>query len=665
MTTVADGLLDRDPRKDCYRSVLDALGEAVFVHEAADGRLLYCNDQARRMYGYSLDEMLHSDIEKWSAGTPPYRQQDALTHLALARQTRMPQRFEWLARHHSGALFWVDVTARYLHQEEGDRFVVTVREIRDLKPADEELRASAERLRNLMSRVPGVAIQGYRSDGTVIFWNQASEQLYGYTEAEALGRNLLDLIIPTELREEVVAAVKAMMTTGVDHPPGEISLLRKDGSRVTVYSNHVALRLPGQPPEFFCMDMDLTELHRLAQERMDLERKLLHTQKLESLGVLAGGIAHDFNNLLTAMLGNLDLALRDVSPASPAHPCLKDALVAVHRASDLTRQMLAYSGKGQFVLQEISLNQLVEENINILHTAICKTASLNLALHPLLPAIRGDVGQLQQVVMNLITNASDALENQPGHILLTTGETEMTMEQLSHSRTDTKPLPGRYVYLEVKDGGCGMDEATQARLFDPFFTTKRAGRGLGLSAVLGIVRGHAGAILVDSTPGMGTCIRVAFPSLSTPTLKPPEVESGLTTEVRSSLAGLRILLVDDEAGIRLFGQRSLSRLGAQVLVAENGLDALALAHDHAGTLSCAVVDLTMPQMDGLSCLRVLKQKYPELPVILSSGYTQEDVVRRLGMLAMDGFISKPYESDTLAREIARVVAHATSARAQI
>jgi two-component system cell cycle sensor histidine kinase/response regulator CckA len=459
----------------------------------------------------------------------------------------------------------------------------------------------------------------------------------------------------------VVVALRNMMTTGVDHPPGEISLMRKDGSRVTVFSSHVALRLPGLDAEFFCLDMDLTELNRLAQERMDMERKMLHAQKLESLGVLAGGIAHDFNNLLTAMLGNLDLVLRDVSPVSPAYTSLHDALTAVNRAADLTRQMLAYAGKSQFVLQEINLNRLVEENFHILRTAICKTASLKLNLSPSLPAIRGDLGQLQQVVMNLITNASDALENRPGAIALVTRVAELTTEQLCHSRSEAAASPGRFVVLEVTDDGCGMDESTLNRLFDPFFTTKRSGRGLGLSALLGIIRNHDGVILVDSKPGLGTCFRVAFPALAIAAPSRPATEALAVTLSRTSLAGMHILLVDDEAGIRLFGQRSLIRMGARVVVAENGVEALALAQEHAGTLSCALVDLTMPQMDGLSCLRALKQSYPGLPVILSSGYARDEVARRLKGHTLDGFISKPYVTETLALELIRVVGPAPSA----
>lgn len=198
-----------------------------------------------------------------------------------------------------------------------------------------------------------------------------------------------------------------------------------------------------------------------------------------------------------------------------------------------------------------------------------------------------------------------------------------------------------------------MDEVTQHRLFDPFFTTKRAGRGLGLSAVLGIVRGHSGAILVDSIPGKGTCIRVAFPALAARSQPRP---SGHADEApRPSIKDFRVLLVDDEPGIRLLGQRILDRLGAHVILAEDGLEALALAKEHAGLLTCAVVDLTMPKLDGLGCVRALKRSFPNLPVILSSGYAQEDVTRRLGDLRLDGFVSKPYEAERLERELARVV----------
>lgn len=656
MSTGSLGLIDRDPHQAYFQAILDSLGEAIFVQDAADARILYINDTACRMFGHSRDVLMRLDMGNLSAGSPPYSQQDALMWLAKARQTGLPQVVEWLARHRSGDLFWVEITVRLVRMEQGERFVVTARDIRDRKQVAANAQINAQRLRHLMDRVPGVAIQGYRKDGTVIYWNQASERLYGFAEAEAVGRNLLDLIIPAEMREGVRAVVQSMMETGIEHPPGEISLLRKDGSRVSVYSSHVVLQWPGQEPEFFCLDMDMTELHRLEQERLEMERQLLHTQKLESLGVLAGGIAHDFNNLLTAMMGNMDLALRDLAVTSAAYVCVKDALAAVRRAADLTRQMLAYSGKGRFILQDVNLSELVEENASMLRTAISKSASLNLRLAPNLPTVHGDLGQLQQVVMNLMTNASEALAEKPGSISLATGVMDMTVEQLQGNRADNQTPPGRYVFLEVKDDGVGMDKATLNRLFDPFFTTKRAGRGLGLSAVLGIMRGHAGVILVDAAPGKGACFRVAFPVQTARPVLAPAVEPPTTP--RLSLQGGQVLLVDDEPGIRLLGQRILDRLGVQVVLAADGLEALDLARLHARSLACVVVDMTMPKLDGLGCLRALKQEFPGLPIILSSGYAQEDVTRRLGDLVPDGFVSKPYEADLLEQEIARVVAQA-------
>src|SRR3990170_4789992 len=247
------------------------------------------------------------------------------------------------------------------------------------------------------------------------------------------------------------------------------------------------------------------------QESLELERRLLHAQKLESLGVLAGGIAHDFNNLLMAILGNLDLALRKLSPLSPAGTNIQNALQAVHRGADLTRQMLAYSGKGQFVVKNIDLSELVEENAHLFRTSMAKTAALNLRLNRDLPLVEADPGQITQVIMNLITNASEAVGEKAGVIALSTGIQECDEAYLSRSRLEERPPAGRFVYLEVSDTGSGMDEETQQKLFDPFFTTKFTGRGLGMSAVLGIMRGHKGAILVDSVVGKGTTIRVLFP----------------------------------------------------------------------------------------------------------------------------------------------------------
>ncbi len=374
--------------------------------------------------------------------------------------------------------------------------------------AEGRLRESEDRFRRLLEDTPHIAVQGYTPDGRINYWNKASEMVYGYTAEEAMGRDLTELILPPEQRDAFRRDIQQMAATGQPIPAGEFLPLRKDGSRVPVFSSHAVLRGQDGRLQLFCLDMDLTAHKQAEENRLEMERRLLHAQKLESLGVLAGGIAHDFNNLLTAILGNLELAMMDISEVSPARDSLLDARTATRRAADLTRQMLAYSGRGRFQIRSLNLSELVGEMAQLLKVSIGKTATLHLHLAPDLPRIQADVAQIQQVVMNLITNASEALGERVGSITVTTAVQDCTEADLAASRLAERVAPGRYVALVVTDTGCGMDESVQQRLFEPFFTTKFTGRGLGMSAVLGVVRGHRGAICVESAPGAGTTIRV-------------------------------------------------------------------------------------------------------------------------------------------------------------
>ncbi|MFH0880075.1 MAG: response regulator [Lentisphaerota bacterium] len=401
---------------------------------------------------------------------------------------------------------------------------------------------------------------------------------------------------------------------------------------------------------------DITERKKAEAERLDMERRLLHTQKLESLGILAGGIAHDFNNLLMAILGNLDLALQDLSPLSPARTSVEQALQASRHAADLTRQMLAYSGKGSFVLRPLDLSELVEENAHILKAAIDKNVNLKLSLAHQLPPITVDPGQLQQVIMNLITNASEAIGEQPGVVSLATGVDYFDEASLSNSKLVEKPRPGCFVWLEVSDTGCGMDDVTQLRIFDPFFTTKFSGRGLGLSAVLGIIRGHQGAIMVESTLGRGSKIRVLIPAQTTEAVAREAKKTRLENAAIAAkpVSGV-VLVVDDETMVRELCHRMLERLGFRVFTAVDGQDALSVFQGHADEIDCVLLDLTMPRMDGVATFSELRRLRPNLRIILSSGYSHQEAIHRFGGQGLAGFIQKPYQLRTLQDEFRRVM----------
>lgn len=397
---------------------------------------------------------------------------------------------------------------------------------------------------------------------------------------------------------------------------------------------------------------DITRRKDMEEQRLHMERQLLHAQKLESLGVLAGGIAHDFNNLLAALLGNLELAMLRLPKDDPASKRLEEAEKAALRAVDLTRQMLAYSGKGSFKVQNISLSDVVEENGHIFRAAIAKNIDMYLHLDPAVPLILADPGQMQQVVMNLITNASEAIGDQPGKMTLATGVMECDEAYLARSRLEEKPPPGRYVWVEVADTGCGMSEEVMDRIFDPFFSTKFTGRGLGMSAVLGIVRGHGGGIILDSVPGRGSVIRVLFPASSDDASL--SASPSFPLEPESPQDGLRdgmILVVDDEQIVRELCAEALQYLGYRTLSAVDGRDALRLFEMHGDQIAAVILDLMMPTMDGVATFAELQRVKPGLPVILCSGYSEQEATRRFQDRGLAGFLQKPFRIEELRKAL--------------
>ena len=389
-----------------------------------------------------------------------------------------------------------------------------------------------------------------------------------------------------------------------------------------------------------------------AQRRLELQ--IQQAQKLESLGILAGGIAHDFNNLLTAILGNADLAKTEVLPGTAVHANLDDIEVASRRAADLCRQMLAYSGKGSFVIDAVDMPTLVREMAHMLDVSISKKVQLNMQFADDVPAVEADVTQIRQVVMNLITNASEAIGDAPGVIVLRLGALEADRSYLEQTVL-TKVPAGRYAFLEVTDTGCGMDESVRARLFDPFFTTKFTGRGLGMAAVLGIVRGHQGAITVESTPGKGSTFRVLLPAASGPTATTTDTGDGREPGWQGS--GL-VLLIDDEEVVRSLGKKMLERLGFEVLTAVDGEEGVEVFRRRHHDIQCVVLDLTMPRMDGSACLAALQEVREDVCVILSSGYSEQEVASRFAGSGLAGFIQKPYQLATLRRTLHAAIGEA-------
>ncbi len=525
------------------------------------------------------------------------------------------------------------------------------RVIADRQRAEAELLEREARLTSVFRAAP-VGI-GLVVDRVIMDANERLCDMLGYEKGDLLGRSARVLYDSDEdfdyVGREKYAQISELGTGTV-----ETRWKRKDGRLIDVILSSTPLDVTNWSAGVTFTALDITERKQAEEERLKLERKLLHSQKLESLGILAGGIAHDFNNLLMVILGNLDLALQGLSPVSAARMGIENAVQATRRATDLTRQMLAYSGKGQFVVSHVDLNDLVRENADLFRTAVSRMVTVQLCPTGERSTIQADPGQIQQVIMNLLTNASEAIGEQAGEITLSTGVTDCDEAQLSRSRVGERPEPGRFAFIEVTDTGSGMDPETQERLFDPFFTTKFTGRGLGMSAVLGIVRGHKGAILVESERERGTSIRVLFPACEARATVKDRAPRTHPPEARSKASCCTILIVDDEEEVRRLALAFIQYLGHKGMVASDGEEALKLFEQSSDDIDGVLLDLTMPRMDGLTAFRRMKAIRPDIRVILSSGYNEQDATQRFLGEGLTGFIQKPYRLHQLRELLNRI-----------
>ena len=480
-------------------------------------------------------------------------------------------------------------------------------------------------------------------EGTILTWNTGAEHIYGYPASETVGRPMTLLLPADRANEEREILERIARGERVEH--FETVRRKKSGELIDVSLTISPIRdAAGRIVGASHVARDITDRKRL-------DAQLRHSQKLESLGVLAGGVAHDFNNLLTGILGNTSLALETLPPDNPARRILKDVLSASERASHLTRQLLAYAGKGRFIIEPINLSGLVREISKLIQTSIPKNVQLRLDLREDIPFIQADSSQLQQIIMNLVINGAEAIgPEENGTVLVTTGIQNVDEHYLLTTIGEAAELTvGTYVSLEVHDSGCGMDQATINRIFDPFFTTKFAGRGLGLAAVQGIVRGHKGALKVYSTPGQGTTFKILFPA--TQETAPPKPAPPVHLSGKDAL----ILVIDDEEIIRRTAKSMLEHYGYTVVIAENGKEGVELFQVLRDKVSAVLLDMTMPVMNGEEAFRQMKAMQPGVPVLLSSGYNEVEAIRRFTGKGIAGFIQKPYSASTLAEKIQSVL----------
>ena len=525
--------------------------------------------------------------------------------------------------------------------------VMVAKDVTDREVALTALRESEARFRALGEAAP-IGIFLADAHGHCTYANPRLQTIFELHETTLLTSGFVSRVHPDDVQH--VDAWLGLASGSHDFR-GEFRLAMDDGIERCVLAHSAAIRdeagtIVGRVGTID----DITDARRAESARLQLEQQMLRAQKLESLEVLAGGIAHDFNNLLVGVLGNASLALLDLPPGTPAYAPVVDIERAAQRASDLTRQMLAYSGRGQFVVEPVDLSELVAEMGSLLRTVLSKQAILDFDLSATLPLVEADATQIRQVVMNLITNASDAVGETGGRIHVRTGRHVLAENAAELSYLGDPVAPGEYVFVEVDDTGEGMTDATLARIFEPFFTTKFTGRGLGLAATLGIVRGHRGGIRIRTEPGRGATFRVLLP-----------VSAASAAPVGATAMPMRgdglgaVLIIDDDETVRVVARRLLERRGFAVVVASDGIEGLEKFTAAGQRFALVLLDLTMPRMGGAETMAELQRIDPDVRVLLTSGFREREVTAHFAGMEPAGFVQKPFRAEELYAAVTRAL----------
>ena len=635
-------------RKDQLRVLFEASHAGILMVDQS-GVITLANLRMAEMFGCSLNELLltryvdHVHPDQCQAGA------ERLQMVIAGETDRITSERHYLRK--DGSDFWGYISVRRQEDQNGNLICLVghITDITELKQKEELLIASEKKFRMLFehSADPSLLIVG----NTFVDCNQAAVDILRAGSREEVLNTHPSVLSPEYQPDGRLSYEKAdeMIAAAVKNGSHRFEWMhrRVNGELFPVEVSLTLIQEAGQSV-VFTVWRDISERKKAEEERLNMEKQLLHTQKLESLGILAGGIAHDFNNILMAIIGNADLALMRINKESPAVDNLHRIEQAAARAADLARQMLAYSGKGKFVVGNIDLNILLDEMLHMLEVSISKKVVLRLNLHNPLPPVEADTTQIQQIVMNLVINASEAIGDRSGVIAITTGCMDCDRSYLKGVWLDENLADGLYVYLEIADTGCGMNKETLSKLFDPFFTTKFTGRGLGMAAVLGIVRGHKGAIKVYSEPGKGSSFKILLPASD----RPADLFDlgGQADEWQGSGT---VLLVDDEETVRAIGVEMLKELGFAVITANDGREALEIYNSNPD-IDLVILDLNMPHLDGEQCFRALRQLKPDVKVIVSSGYNEQEVTQKFVGKGLSGFLQKPYKVSELKEAIRKI-----------
>ena len=606
----------------------------VFETSADFSELLYVNRAYQEIFGRSRESLYAKPRSLLDAVHPEDR---AAVEKALDEALgtgRLNEEYRVVRA--DGSVRWVLNRVTAVREDSGRiaRLVGTVQDVTGRKRAEEGLRQSEARNRALLSAIPDLIFMLSR-DGVLLDCHAPDPRLLLVPPEVAVGQALHQVLPPPLLRSVRRALDLALLSgeaQGIEH---ELSL----GNERREFEGRVVA----------CDSDKVLVITRDVTERKHAEEALRQAQKLESLEALAGGIAHDFNNILSAILGQASLGLGRLSPDSPVRPHLVKVIDAAERAADIARKMLDYSGHGSLHPRQSDLSQVVEESRSLLEAALPKSLVLRWELAPGLPRVQVDTGQVQHALANLALNAAEAIGEAPGLLTIRTSQRRIGRDDTWFWRHTAGPLPpGPYVALEIEDDGPGMAPAVQAHLFEPFFTTKVAGRGLGLAVVLGIVRGHQGGIAVESRAG-ATRFELVFPVAGAAAPSRPR---------RSGRPGRGVLVVDDEAIVRDAVAAILTAEGIPVWSAESAQGAAEVLKDQASDIGMVVLDYSMPALSGTQAYALLREIAPGIPVVLSSGFTEEEALRRFAGLDLAGFLQKPYHPSELLAQVRRVVPQA-------
>ncbi|MDX2481394.1 MAG: PAS domain S-box protein [Desulfuromusa sp.] len=622
---------------DRCKDIIEFAADAIFMGDPA-GNIIAANQSAATLSGYSYAELVEMNLGQLFTEA---EQQRAPLRYDLLKQGKTVKT-ERLCSRKDGTTVPVEMHSRML--PDGSYHSV-MRDMSEHRQIEESLRLSEEKFSQIFKLSPEAITLTSMDDGRYIDANLGFVDISGWPYDQIIGSSSLsgglDIWCHKKDRERMLQSLRDKgEVTGL-----EAEFRHKDGGSM-IGSMSARIIEINHETCILSITRDITERVKLQKNQRKLEKQIQQAQKLESLGVLAGGIAHDFNNILMAVIGHCELAQRRLTAESPAMEHLHQIKLATGKAADLSNQMLAYSGKGKFVVEPLNLSQIVAEMEHMLAVSSSKKATLRYDLALNLPSVKADATQLQQIIMNLVINASDAIGENSGVIAISTGSMDCDRTYLQETWLDDNLPEGRYVFIEVADTGCGIEPATVPRIFEPFFSTKFTGRGLGMAAVLGIVRGHSGAIKIYTEVGKGSTFKILLPASTLPALK-RDPEMAVTPLQETGL----VLLVDDEETIRDIGKEMLSKFGFETVTAGDGEEALDIFKQQHNRIRFVLMDLTMPRMNGEEAFREFRKIDPAVKVIICSGYNEQEVSQKFVGKDLAGFLKKPYQFSELQKKI--------------